>query len=333
MPRITERNVRIHADEMRNSSLMLAEHDIRLSSMLEGICSDDFLSGRLLLKGGTAINKFYLKDTPRFSVDLDFNHLGSKERVIAEKKPMREAIQRLLNEDGSYHVTFRHRYEQTTVEAEYKPLFGGSQKIKIEISHVERFPILPLQRVEFTAPVSDRVVKVDGYKLDELTSTKLRAFYERLSGRDIYDLYFISKLHSLNLNHVRKMLIYYLYRSRKIFNPKTFSARINDAISKNRIEDDVTGYIRNDAKFRLMQAAAAVSSYFSPLKFLGGREIVFVHLAKELLGKQAVPKEYRPIIKGIEYPFRFLFNEDKAALSEEAWNIKARDIEFFKKKK
>jgi predicted nucleotidyltransferase component of viral defense system len=31
------------------------------------------------MKGGTAINKLYLGETSRLSVDLDFNHLGPKD--------------------------------------------------------------------------------------------------------------------------------------------------------------------------------------------------------------------------------------------------------------
>jgi hypothetical protein len=41
-----------------------------------------FLNRRLVLKGGTAINLFYL-DLARLSVDIDLNYVGQIERVLA----------------------------------------------------------------------------------------------------------------------------------------------------------------------------------------------------------------------------------------------------------
>lgn len=332
MLRIVERNVRVHADEMRISDLALAEQDLRLCSILEKIYSDSFLSERLLLKGGTAINKLYLKTTPRLSIDLDFNHIGSKERVLSETKKIRELIQHSLSADSSYHVTFRHRYEQTTIVARYKPIFGTDQHIKLEISHVERFPILPLEQLEFRNPISDSMIWVNTYKLDELVSTKLRAFHERLSGRDLYDLYFISKLNILDQTAVRKMLIYYLFRSRKVFNPKTFFRRVEEASENNGIEDDVSGYVRNDIPFSMPAAASEVLSYCSFLKEIDLQDELFISLTKHLLIKQAFPKEHIDLIRKIDYPFRFLFRETESRnkLSEEAWNIKTDDIRLSK---
>ena len=79
---ITARILRNWADEGGIPDLTLAELDYRLVHALHAIYTDPFLRDRLYLKGGTALNKFYLPGTSRLSVDLDFNAVGSKEQVL-----------------------------------------------------------------------------------------------------------------------------------------------------------------------------------------------------------------------------------------------------------
>jgi hypothetical protein len=57
MLRLTERDLRVWADEQGISDLLFAELDYRLAKTLEEFYRDGFLSKRLCLKGGTAINK------------------------------------------------------------------------------------------------------------------------------------------------------------------------------------------------------------------------------------------------------------------------------------
>jgi len=177
---------------------------------------------------------------------------------------------------------------------------------------------------------------VNTLDLDELVSTKLRAFHERLNGRDLYDLYFVSKLNLLNPSNVRKMLIYYFYRSRKIFNPKLFLRRIEEAARSDRIEDDVSGFVRSDIEFSIATMAPEILLRYSFLNRMDYQDIVFISLTRHLLRKGSVSKNHLRIIQGIEYPFRFLFNEHKSRqrLSEDAWRIRTEDIKmFFKKRK
>jgi predicted nucleotidyltransferase component of viral defense system len=85
MIRLTGHDVRVWADEQGVPDLLFAELDYRLVKTLEALYGDDFLSKRLCMKGGTAINKLYLAETSRLSVDLDFNQIGPKEEVLRER--------------------------------------------------------------------------------------------------------------------------------------------------------------------------------------------------------------------------------------------------------
>ena len=81
---VTARTIRNWADEGGIPDLTLAELDLRLVHALQVVHTDSFLQDRLLLKGGTALNKLYLPGQNRLSVDLDFNAIGPKEQVLRE---------------------------------------------------------------------------------------------------------------------------------------------------------------------------------------------------------------------------------------------------------
>lgn len=58
------------------------EKVLHLLDLLESLRSHPFLTDRLVLKGGTALNLFAL-DLPRLSVDIDLNYIGAVDRAEA----------------------------------------------------------------------------------------------------------------------------------------------------------------------------------------------------------------------------------------------------------
>ena len=199
---LSETKIKKWSAEIGIADLSFSELDMRLVNALNAIYSDKFLARRLYLKGGTAINKLYLQKTARLSVDLDFNSIGRKEDVIAERNKVRDKIMLLLREQGErYTMKKKDTYEQTTIKLGYTPAFGPSkQYMKIEISNIERFPVLGKAIKEYNVPDSKDRIIINTYTIEELIATKLRALYDRLKGRDIYDLYFLSSFDFDNLN-------------------------------------------------------------------------------------------------------------------------------------
>jgi predicted nucleotidyltransferase component of viral defense system len=270
--------------------------------------------------------KPYLGETSRLSVDLDFNHLGSKEEVLKEKRAVRELIVGVLKEqDNSYNVHYERPYGLTRIKARYKTVGGPIQNFKIEISHVERFPILPPLKKEIKTP--DGLANVLTYTLEELTSTKLRALLERFKGRDIYNLYFISQLKP-DTAVVRKMFLYYFYRSRKIFTPKVHYKAIIKRYESGNYVDDVTDFVKPTVAFNLREAAKDVLAYYSFLNQFDSQDKDFLTLAGILLGKK-VPKESIARMQKIDNPLKFLFNGIN--ISKEASEISIDEIKPFHK--
>lgn len=223
MIKITPTLLRDWADNIGIGSLILAEHDYRISHLLDLIYSDPYLKEVLVLKGGTAINKLHLGRTRRLSVDLDFNQIGTKQEVLKNAKLVREKLVELSKkQDPDYKIAHDPSYNQTTVRLKYSALAGTAlQPIKLEISHVERFPILPTENKQLALHDLRESVVIRTYKIEELLATKLRALHDRMKGRDLYDLNLAYDLIT-DQDSLRKMFLYYFYRDRKVFNPKRY---------------------------------------------------------------------------------------------------------------
>jgi len=303
---ITARVLRTWADEGGIPDLTLAELDYRLVHALRAICTDPFLRDRLYLKGGTALNKLYLPGASRLSVDLDFNAVGSKEQVLRERTPIGEAIAAALErQDSDYELTYRGRYDQLTVYARFSPLSGTArQRLKVEVSFIERFAILGrVERPLLPSPF-DEPLTVSTYHLEELTSTKLRALYDRRKGRDIYDLFRIAGL-DLNQVAVRKMVLYYFYRAHKVFHYPTFVRNVELKIAEHGFRDDVRSLIRRGTELDWEAACQRVLAHFSFLGDLDERDHLFLDLAKVLLGKP-YPRAREAMLREIEHPLACL---------------------------
>ncbi|AIF85398.1 hypothetical protein NTE_03370 [Candidatus Nitrososphaera evergladensis SR1] len=329
MLKITERILRNWGDLAGIDNLTLAEHDYRISYLLNDIYSNDSLKDNLLLKGGTAINKLHLKNLSRISVDLDFNQIGSKDEVLRNVKRIREILIQIAKEqDQSYKITFDRRYEQTTIHLKYNSVTGQQpvQPIKIEVSHVERFPILKTENKELMLYDTETSTSIGTYRIEELLATKLRALYDRMKGRDLYDLTSSFRL-VIDKIVLRKMFLYYFYRDRKVFDPKIFFEKV----SSSSYEDDVKGFIRPDIRFDLELAKKEVMQNYNFLRNLDDADKQFLTFARFLLGDD-IKKEMKKTILDIVYPFRVLFDGVRD-VNPDIFEIRTEDILMYKKPK
>ena len=163
------------------------KHKLYMAQILSQIFKDKDLCNVLGFKGGTALMFFH--NLPRFSTDLDFNLLDeSKQDMVYEK------VRRILLKYGS-------------IDDEAKKLYGpilvlnygkGERMLKVEISnrqydnHYE---------TKMLAGTDIRVLTTP-----DMFAHKLCAMGERLSPRDIFDVwFFLDQLHaSINENIIRQ---------------------------------------------------------------------------------------------------------------------------------
>jgi len=79
----------------------ILERVVHLLHLLQTINSHPFLKGKLILKGGTALNLF-LFNVPRLSVDIDLNYVGalSIDSMAEERPKLDKALLDVCDREG-----------------------------------------------------------------------------------------------------------------------------------------------------------------------------------------------------------------------------------------
>jgi len=160
----------------------------RLLALLEGLRSHPFLKGRLVLKGGTALNLFVF-DVPRLSVDIDLNYVGAADRatMLEERPKIEQAIQAVCGRLGiqikrspSDHAGGKWRLSYTTVT-------GRSGSLELDVNFMLRTPLWD-HTLSSSRPVGPFAVSdVPALDVHELAAGKLAALFGRTASRDLFD--------------------------------------------------------------------------------------------------------------------------------------------------
>ena len=153
------------------------KHKFYMARILSLIFKDKDLCNVLAFKGGTSLMFFH--NLNRFSTDLDFNLLDPDKLNLAYDK-----VRTILTRFG-------------TIDAEAKKLYGpvlvlnygkGERMLKVEIS-VRQYP--NHYEMRSLAGTDIRVMV-----MPDMFAHKLCAMGERLSPRDIYDVWFFLQNHT-----------------------------------------------------------------------------------------------------------------------------------------
>jgi len=205
------------------------KHKLYMAQILSLIFKDKELCNVLGFKGGTALMFFH--GLPRFSTDLDLNLLDSDKLDLVYNK-----VRDILTRFG-------------TIDDEAKKLYGpilvlsygkGERMLKVEIStrlydnHYE---------TKVLAGTDVRVMTIP-----DMFAHKLCAMGERLSPRDIFDVwFFLQKLHA-NINEsivvertgktISEYAIWCAQRVRET-SPKLLMQGLGEVIDDNRIKNFV----------------------------------------------------------------------------------------------
>ncbi|MFO8077641.1 MAG: nucleotidyl transferase AbiEii/AbiGii toxin family protein [Thermoplasmatota archaeon] len=172
----------------------------RLCDILSGIQHTTFLSKRLSLYGGTALNFIYL-DLPRLSEDLDFNYRQIDSSDWGEtREKIDKTIKWILSSLGYQpsEIKINALYNLCRFHIRYKTSMGTNDDIKIEIGYMRRIPDLKNDRMKsFSHLTTKEKITVMTPKKEELFANKFATMISRsktyLNLRDIFDVYSISK--------------------------------------------------------------------------------------------------------------------------------------------
>ncbi|EUB32160.1 nucleotidyl transferase, PF08843 family [Olsenella uli MSTE5] len=143
------------------------------------------LKGKLALHGGTAINLFML-DVPRLSVDIDVSYIGSlsREDMLADRPRIETGIEAIAQVLGYAVEPHPGGHAGRTFLLRYRGDWGVDH-VKVDCIYMNRSPILP--PVVRETPVRPGA-KVRTFADTELTAGKVKAFFDRVKVRDLYDV-------------------------------------------------------------------------------------------------------------------------------------------------
>jgi predicted nucleotidyltransferase component of viral defense system len=166
------------------------EKVIRLEQLLIELHNHPFLHGKLVLKGGTAINLFYLT-LARLSVDIDLNYIGEldRDRMLRERVDVAKSVEQISLALG-YKVQ-RGIDEHALIEwyLGFQNHAGTFDQIQVEINFLMRACVFP-PKVRLATPIADeKSCEFAVLAVEEVFAGKIKAMIQRQHPRDLYDLY------------------------------------------------------------------------------------------------------------------------------------------------
>lgn len=221
------------------------KHKLYMAQILSLIFKDKDLCNILGFKGGTALMFFH--NLPRFSTDLDFNLLDmSKQDVVYNK------IRQILLRFG-------------TIDDEAKKLNGpvlvldygkGERMLKVEISNRQ------YENHYETKNLAGTDIRV--LTIPDMFAHKLCAMGERLSPRDVFDVwFFLQQIHaSINENIIKErtgktVVEYAAWCSQRVreVSPKLLMQGLGEVIDNTRT--------KNFVKTKLIEETAQALELFA----------------------------------------------------------------------
>ena len=218
------------------------EQDLVLSRAVVELFTHDDLTGKIALRGGTALHKLFLQPPYRYSEDIDLvqvdpGPIGSVMDLIRENldpwlgKPKRDRA------TGTVTLTYRF-------ESEIPPV--RRLRLKIEINTREHFTLLGLQDCEFAVenPWFSGECGVTTFEPDELLATKMRALYQRRKGRDLFDLWLCLERGLIDPQRVVECFVEYMDREGHPITRAQFEQNLHDKESDSAFLDDIAPLLR-----------------------------------------------------------------------------------------
>jgi hypothetical protein len=236
----------------------------RISPVL--LSNDTTSEVHAICKGGTALNKIFFKGVQRFSEDLDFDaFFAEKQSVSSMIEFLRKNVISILSD--SYNLE-RPRMMRQVVRfpCKYTNEMRRSDQVFCEFN---LFAARVGRELVATAK-SDIIneiepVKVRVYSFDTLIAKKLKTFYERAEGKDIYDLYY-----GLKQTNDKRQLIRALKTVLKAEQiayddfVQGFEEQIRDADSIRRVHASTNPYVPRKLRINWQKAAQYIDRIILP---------------------------------------------------------------------
>jgi predicted nucleotidyltransferase component of viral defense system len=184
------------------------EKVIRLLDLLAEISTDAVLKDRVALKGGTALNVFYLK-LDRLSVDIDLNYIGAldREAMLADRPEVEAALTQILTAQGYALRRQPVSHGGGKWAARYGSALGGGATLEVDLNFMMREPLFGTAKRDSVALGERAPSPAMVVDLHEIVAGKLVALIDRNAARDLFDARRILDMSDLDWRLVRAAVL------------------------------------------------------------------------------------------------------------------------------
>jgi len=184
--------------------------------LLNALQHHPFLKGKLILKGGTALNLFVF-DIPRLSVDIDLNYTGAESRqaMLAERPKIEQAIQAVFRREGFTVRRIPEEHAGGKWSLRYQSASGQTGNLEVDINFMYRVPLWPIVPTDSRPMGIWQATEIPVLDIHELAAGKLAALLARMQARDLFDSYQILQRDDLNQEQLRIAFVVYGAMNRK----------------------------------------------------------------------------------------------------------------------
>jgi len=187
-----------------------------LLGLLNAIQSHPILKGKLVLKGGTALNLFVF-DVPRLSVDIDLNYVGAVdlEAMLAERPKIEQAVRDVISGEGFSVRYLPRQHAGGKWQVRYKGVYGQMGNLEVDINYMFRVPLWPVTACDSYRVGAWRSTQIPVLDYHELAAGKLAALLARRQARDLFDGHRILQMENLDTHLLRIGFVVYGATNRK----------------------------------------------------------------------------------------------------------------------
>ncbi len=187
-----------------------------LMGLLETLQAHPFLKGKLVLKGGTALNLFAF-DIQRLSVDIDLNYVGavSRESMLEDRPKVEQALQAVFKREGFTVRRMPEEHAGGKWALRYQSVSGQRGNLEVDINFMYRVPLWPVKIMDSRQLGTWRSTGIPVMDIHELAAGKLAALLARRKARDLFDSHRILHMDGLDPELLRIAFVVYGAMNRK----------------------------------------------------------------------------------------------------------------------
>lgn len=225
---------------------------------------------RIVCKGGTALNKIYLGGLQRFSEDLDFDAFFSTNLGFDRSEKIDFLHENVISAIDSDYTIDRPRVMREVVRftCAFRNEMGQRDSVFVEFNIHTPFVGKVVTAKATSSILNLPTVSIPAYSFHTLVAKKLKTFYERETGKDIYDIYrSFERCKTSSMKQVVSLLKRALEAEHIGYDDfvSRIDAALSDADRLRRVHASTNPYIPSSLRLDWVKAAREIRDRLLPL--------------------------------------------------------------------